>query len=71
MNEYRQFRVYDEANPLRKGDCRSYHTHFEIDWDDGQQQRGIMDLADIGVAKTFEEDGNVPRRSPRRPQKFA
>lgn len=65
--EYREFRVYDEAEPIRKGWCRAYYTHFDIDWDDGEKQRDIMDLSNIGVAKVFDENS----RTQRRPQKFA
>jgi len=51
--EYRQFRVQDESEPDRKGTCRSYYDHFEIDWDNGTKDHNIMDLADIGVSKIF------------------
>lgn len=63
--EYREFRVYDEAQPIRKGWCKSYYTHFDIQWDDGKEQLGVMDLADIGVAKMFEDEVDLT------PQKFA
>jgi hypothetical protein len=46
-----EFRVFDEASPSRRGLCRSLSTRFDIEWDDGEKQGGVMDLADVGVAK--------------------
>lgn len=45
------FMVHDESNPSRRGICYSYRTHFDIVWDDGTKQNGILDISDIGVAK--------------------
>jgi hypothetical protein len=59
----RHFRV-KTFDGTRKGNCRSYFDHFEIDWDDGGKQRAL-DLSYIGVEKDF------PPRSTTVPRKFA
>ena len=61
----RTFRVYDEAHPRRQGTCRAYSSHFDIDWDDNVKDRGILDLANIGVSKVPEHSTD------RKPQRFA